>query len=178
MTRARSATCRSYSTYGERRIADQLAANWRGGAYVAFKRAQVAVSPSTGDVALLYVSHWKSEKAAQFSEIYGKAVAARYQKPSTQGLATRTDANCPLWRREIGTEEGPIIVELWPENTVIVSESFDGSTAARSFEMLYRRQAPACTPGIRHRRNSVRACASCQRSADFKQISGKKSLGK
>jgi hypothetical protein len=49
--------------YGERRMADQLAANWRGGTYVAFKRAQVAVSLTTGDVASLYVSHWKLEKA-------------------------------------------------------------------------------------------------------------------
>jgi hypothetical protein len=49
--------------YGERRMADQLAANWHGGTYVAFKRAQVALSLTTGDVASLYVSHWKSEKA-------------------------------------------------------------------------------------------------------------------
>jgi hypothetical protein len=31
----------------------------------------------------------------------------------------------------IGTEEGPIIVERWAGNTVIVSESFDESTAAQ-----------------------------------------------
>jgi hypothetical protein len=118
--------------YGERRIADQLAANWQGGTYVAFKRTPAASSPSTSDIALLYVSHWKSEKAAtQFAEIYGKAVGTRYQKPSETAATGCGEGNCPLWRTQIGTEEGPIIVERWPENTVIVSESFDASTAAQ-----------------------------------------------
>jgi hypothetical protein len=118
--------------YGERHIADQLAANWRGGTYIACKRAEVAGSATTGDVALLYVSRWKSEKAAaRFAEVYGAAVATRYRKPSPQAQVTCSDADCPLWRSEIATEEGPVIVERWPENTVIVSESFEASTAAQ-----------------------------------------------
>ena len=34
-------------------------------------------------------------------------------------------------RTEIGTEEGPIIAEPWPENAVIMSESFDARRAAQ-----------------------------------------------
>ena len=123
------------------------------------------------------MSRWKSEKAAQFAEIYGKAVAARYQRPSTQALATCTDANCPLWRREIGTEEGPIIVELWPENMVIVSESFDESTAAQLRNAVREAGAGLHAQDSPQEELSSRLC-DCQRSADFKQISGKKSLGK
>ena len=32
---------------------------------------------------------------------------------------------------QISTEEGPVIVEEWADNTVIVSESFDETTAAK-----------------------------------------------
>ena len=31
----------------------------------------------------------------------------------------------------VTTEEGPVIVEEWPDNTVIVSESFDAATEAK-----------------------------------------------
>jgi hypothetical protein len=31
----------------------------------------------------------------------------------------------------VTTEEGPVIVEQWPDNTVIVSESFDSATEAK-----------------------------------------------
>jgi hypothetical protein len=40
-------------------------------------------------------------------------------------------APCPTGAAEVSTEEGPVIVEQWPDNTVIVSESFDSATAAK-----------------------------------------------
>src|SRR5271169_6553836 len=46
--------------YGERKIADDVAAAWQGGASVAFRRKDKAaeVSASTSDLALLYISRW------------------------------------------------------------------------------------------------------------------------
>ena len=118
--------------YGERRIADELSSNWRGGTYLAFKRTPAPATPTTADVALLYVSRWKSEKAAaQFAKIYMTAVATRYQKPSPQSLVACMDTNCPVSRTEVGTEEGPVIVEEWSDNSVIISEGFDDTTAAQ-----------------------------------------------
>jgi hypothetical protein len=118
--------------YGDRRIADQLSANWRGGRYITFKKAQAAATPTTADLAILYVSHWTSEKASeQFAHAYAEAVASRFQHPSTPASPNCAGANCPVWRAQIDTEEGPVIVEQWPENTVIISESFDQPTAAQ-----------------------------------------------
>jgi hypothetical protein len=118
--------------YGERRIADQLSANWHGGRYISFKKAQSPAAPTTADLAILYVSHWTSERASeQFAHAYAGAVAGRYQHPTTPASPSCTGASCPVWRAEIDTEEGPVIVEQWPENTVIISESFDQPTAAQ-----------------------------------------------
>jgi hypothetical protein len=41
----------------------------------------------------------------------------------------------------VSTEEGPVIVEEWPDNTVIVSEGFDSATAAKLSSAI--RTAPA-----------------------------------
>ena len=119
--------------YGERRIAPDLAAAWQGGTYVALKRTgkDATAKPSTSDLALLYVSRWKSpQAAAQFARVYAASVSKRYQTatPEASECAVRT---CPTSSSQIFTEEGPVIVEQWPDNTVIVSESFDANTAAQ-----------------------------------------------
>jgi len=40
-------------------------------------------------------------------------------------------APCPTGAALVSTEEGPVIVEQWPDNTVIVSESFDSAMASK-----------------------------------------------
>lgn len=122
--------------YGDRKIADQLAANWHGGRYITFKKSQAAATATTADLAILYVSQWTSEKAAeQFAHAYTEAVAGRYKQAATQAATPAslncTGTSCPVWRAQIDTEEGPVIVEEWPENRVIISESFDQPTAAQ-----------------------------------------------
>jgi hypothetical protein len=119
--------------YGERRVASDLAAAWMGGRYVTFRKADADTkNPSTADLALLYVSHWKSPQVAQrFAHIYAAAVSQRYQNVSPQTVASCTDASCPLSSVQFSTEEGPVIIEVQPENTVLISESFDQTTAAR-----------------------------------------------
>jgi hypothetical protein len=118
---------------GEKRTAADLASAWRGGAYVAFRRQhaqQSTASTSPSEIALVYVSRWKSPQAAQkFAKLYAAGVTKRYQ--TTQWLASACFENCPMSAAEISTEEGPVIVEQWPDNTVVVSESFDESTAAK-----------------------------------------------
>ena len=49
-------------TYGNRKEADILASGWQGGGYVAYRRTAKAPSDAvtTADLALLYVSRWKS----------------------------------------------------------------------------------------------------------------------
>jgi len=120
--------------YGERKIADDVAAAWQGGAFVAFRRKDKAaeVSASTGDLALLYVSRWKTPQAAErFAHFYAGAVSQRYHTATAQDVPACSGANCPVSMAQITTEEGPVIVEHWDDNSVIVSESFDTATAAK-----------------------------------------------
>jgi hypothetical protein len=121
--------------YGERKIAAELSSAWQGGAYVTYRRATTAVSdisPALSDLAFLYVSHWKSPQAAErFAHFYAGAVSQRYRSATAQALPACTGADCPVSTVQIATEEGPVIVEHWADNSVVVSESFDVTTAAK-----------------------------------------------
>jgi len=120
--------------FGDKHGASDFAPAWQGGTYIAFKRAQApaGAQPTTADVALLYVSHWKNTQAAEhFARFYATTVAKRYQRASVQPVPACATAPCPIGAALVSTEEGPVIVEEWPDNTVIVSESFDSATAAK-----------------------------------------------
>jgi hypothetical protein len=121
--------------YGERRIADDVSSAWQGGAYVTFRRKDKVVadvSASTGDLALLYISRWKTPQAAErFARFYAGAVSQRYHSAAVQEVQACVGTSCPVSIAQITTEEGPVIVEHWGDNSVIVSESFDAATAAK-----------------------------------------------
>jgi hypothetical protein len=121
--------------YGERRIADDLSSEWRGGAFVTYRRTNKnagASAPSTADLAVLYVSRWKSPQSAEnFARFYTRAASQRYRQAVAQPLEPCSGSDCPKAAAQITTEEGPVIVEQWADNTVIVSESFDAATAAK-----------------------------------------------
>ena len=121
--------------YNARKIADDVSSAWQGGAYVTFRRkdkAASAASATTADLALLYVSRWKTPQAAErFVRFYMSAVAQRYQAAAQQSATACSGTNCPVSRAQIMTEEGPVLIEHWGDNSVIVSESFDTTTAAK-----------------------------------------------
>jgi hypothetical protein len=121
-------------TYGNRKEADILAGSWQGGAYVAFRRTAkpAADALTTADLSLLYVSRWKSPASAdRFAHIYAAAIAQRYQSATPQAVTSCAGAKCPVFAVQILTEEGPVIVQQWADNTVLVSESFDQMTAGK-----------------------------------------------
>src|SRR5262249_28224775 len=121
--------------YGERKIANDFASSWQGGAYVTYRRTDKSAStilPTTGDLAVLYVSHWKSPQAAErFAKFYTSAVAQRYRNTTPQAQAACVGEACPAFSAQITTEEGPVIVEHWADNSVVVSEGFDTATWAK-----------------------------------------------
>ena len=119
--------------YGERKIADELSSAWQGGAFVTYRRANKDVAaPCTTDLALLYVSRWKSAQAAErFARFYAAAVSQRYHSAIPQAQPACAGPNCPVFGAQIATEEGPVIVEQWSNNSVVISESFDAATAAK-----------------------------------------------
>ena len=122
--------------YGRRTVANDLAMAWQGGAYVIFRRTDKTVvstdSPKTTDLSLLYVSRWKSPETAQrFVRLYSTAVAQRYQSVSPQTAEPCAAAKCAVTTTQFSTEEGPVLIEQWQDNSVTISESFDATTAAK-----------------------------------------------
>ncbi len=122
---------------GDRRVAEDIASAWQGGAYLAFAPAtavgKAAPPTNVADVALLYVSHWRtSEMAQKFAKLYADGVSQRYQTSEVREKAEcQPGADCNQWSMEIATNEGPVIITEWPDNTLLISESFDESTAAK-----------------------------------------------
>ncbi|HTT25067.1 MAG TPA: hypothetical protein VMG82_39500 [Candidatus Sulfotelmatobacter sp.] len=121
--------------YGARKIADDLSSEWQGGSYVLYQKKgdSTAQTPvTTADLALLYISRWKSShSAARFAKFYAGAVSQRYRTATAEQVAACTGDNCPVSTSQIATDEGPVIVEQWNDNTVMVSESFDVPTAGK-----------------------------------------------
>jgi hypothetical protein len=132
--------------YGERRIADDLSSEWQGGSYVLYWRkgdSKAQAPATTADLALLYISRWKSpHSAARFAKFYAGAVSQRYKSATAEQVAACSGNNCPSSTAQFATEEGPVIVEQWNDNSVIVSESFDGPTAGK-LRMAMRNNAGA-----------------------------------
>jgi hypothetical protein len=120
--------------YGERKAADDIAAAWMGGRYVSFRRTDNASAkePATADLAVVYVSHWKSNQAAQhFAKVYVAGISQRYKNATAQALISCSGSQCPVAGANFSTDEGPVLIEQWADNTVLVSESFDQDTAAK-----------------------------------------------
>lgn len=123
--------------------------NWRGGAYVAVKRKSPSSRPdapaSTADIALLYVSRWKTPEAAQrFMEIYWKSLAKRIQvnKESPTFLSSCAGSACPPPRAvRLDTGEGPVFLELLPDNAVFIAQSFPEETAKNLRQVVLTRAA-------------------------------------
>jgi hypothetical protein len=120
--------------YGERRSADEVSAAWQGGAFSAFRRKKAGADavPTTSDLATIFVSRWKtSQAAARFARFYAATVAKRYQTATPQPMTACSGEKCPVASAQYLTEEGPVVVEQWADNSVIVSESFDTNTALK-----------------------------------------------
>lgn len=121
--------------YGDRRNAEDVSAAWQGGAYAAYRRRKASSSDAeltTADLATVYVSRWKTSQAAsRFARFYASTVPLRYQMATAQEPAACSGNKCPIAVAQYLTEEGPVVVEQWADNSVMVSESFDTATALR-----------------------------------------------
>ena len=101
---------------------------WKGGSYVAVKRAAAGndVNLGTADMGLVYVSRWKdAESAERFAEIYRKSLSKRLTVVDEARLDGRACAEhrCALWATRVNTNEGPVFIEIWPDHTVFITHS-------------------------------------------------------
>ena len=108
-----------------------VARQWNGGSYVAVKRTGVAPGTplGTADLALVYLSRWNTGKAGErFGQIYLQALAKRLSvTDTTQRLCEEDPCNGPLWEQHANSSEGPVNIELWPGNRLIITHGVDNA---------------------------------------------------
>jgi hypothetical protein len=143
--------------FGTENDRDTVTPDWAGGSYVAVKKvAAKEGATSTADIALLYISRWKTPEAAQrFIDVYKKSLAKRVtvmdEKPWQP--ACTTPKCSPMWAVKVSTSEGPVFFELGHENTVLIAHSFDETTASLLRQtVLMRAQVPTAKTSARANR--------------------------
>lgn len=121
--------------YGDRKTADEISGDWMGGRYVAFRKASEGAASkdaTVADLALLFVSRWKSAQSAQhFAKVYVGAVPERYATAAAQSLPSCAGSQCPIAAASFSTEDGPVLIDDYSDNTVVVCESFDQAAASK-----------------------------------------------
>jgi hypothetical protein len=126
-----------------------VAANWNGGGYVAVKRIGIPDQKLTAsDISLLYVSRWKTSKAAKrFAEIYKTALTrrvtvSREQTSDNTDCVQSAPCNGPLWSSKLLTSEGTDYLEILPNNTVMIAQSFDEAIMSQLRELVFNPATP------------------------------------
>ena len=122
--------------YAGKPLSKKLYPEWRGGYYYAAKPKRDTAG--AGSLGLLYVSRWSSaDKAAEFAEIYARALKQRYKKTEEVGEAksdkaaqNADSADLLKGRHAWTTEDGAVVIEEQGD-TVFVSESLDAETTAK-----------------------------------------------
>lgn len=147
-----------FKQFGDERAAKQLSPEWDGGMYYAAikqKKSGTGVGEaSPANVALLYVSVWKSANTArEFAASYGQTVAKRYTGYVRKDCAGQSD--CSTWNAP-GVE--PVIVQVLGDR-VFVSESFDQKTADALRKVIVANAAAAKGTEIRGGNLSMRVSA-------------------
>jgi hypothetical protein len=127
--------------YAGKLLSKKLYPEWRGGYYYAAKPKPngKSDSPGTAPLGLLYVSRWSNaDKAAEFAEIYARALKQRYKKAEEVGEAASdkvasqdpaVPADLLKGRHAWNTEDGAVVIEEQGD-TVFVSEGLDAETTA------------------------------------------------
>jgi hypothetical protein len=116
-----------------------VAQKWNGGSYVIARRRSPdpRAKITTNDLALLYISRWRTPGAARrFVDLYRKALAKHVTitKEVLYETQCEEDAeNCKglSWGVHLDTSEGPASLEIWPGNTLLISQSFEDATLAQ-----------------------------------------------
>jgi hypothetical protein len=101
---------------------------------------------STSDVSLLYVSRWKTAAAAQrFMELYqkslGKRVGVGDQKPWVPTACSPASSCSSLQATRVNTNEGPVFLEILPNNTLLIAQSFSEETANSLRQLVLSRSS-------------------------------------
>ena len=130
--------------YGRENDVYSVARKWNGGAYVAVQRKdRPADKPLTpADVAFVYYSRWDTNKAAKrFAELFVSSVSKRVEVKQ-KGDVTEKDCGygkaCEglLWSQKLQTADGPVVIEIYGDNTMLITDSFEEATVNKLRPLL------------------------------------------
>ncbi len=103
--------------FAAKEVAEVLAPAWDGGVYYAGQRRSVADKAGTGSLALVYVSRWKTEEAAQaFLRVYAGSLGRKYS-----GVVERKKDEADGEEQVYTTNEGDVVISVVGK-TVYVGE--------------------------------------------------------
>lgn len=116
--------------FGGRKMEALLTPQWDGGIYYAAQKKDAPNKNSTSSVALLYLSQWKSSRAASlFMKMFAGELPKQYSQV-TRDAAAESSQDEQIYQ----TNEGPMLL-VKSGKDVFVSESFDLGTA-RKLQLL------------------------------------------
>ncbi len=144
--------------FGRDEDAYAISPSWDGGAYLAARRPAAATKKDSdltpADLVLVYISRWKDNSSAErFAEIYKASVLRRSSVfDAAAAKASRCNTRTPdctaRWYSRFETEEGPTVIEVSPNNTLLIAQGLDDPTVAQIKIALSRKEnALAAHPG-------------------------------
>ncbi len=121
--------------FGGRPAGAALASQWDGGIYYVGQSRQAKTpqqQATTASVAILYLSQWKTEDAAQkFATLYANSLNKKYSS-----VKADADAAQNAQEQVYNTEEGPVLIAR-TGRLLFISETFD-LPLARKLQLLMR----------------------------------------
>jgi hypothetical protein len=164
--------------FGRDNDAYTVAPQWNGGAYLAVKKPVSASKPDAdlkpSDLALIYVSRWKTAEAAErFASLYKASLIARsnaFDAASAKGVtcSVKTPDCTSRWYAHFTTDQEPIAMEIASDNTLVITQGLDESlvkevrqAVARATSDIEAQSEPELTirfmslPGVRALREEV-----------------------
>jgi hypothetical protein len=110
---------------------------WNGGAYLAVRKPSAATKKdadlTAADIALMYVSRWKTTAAAErFAELYKTAILRRSKTfDAAAAKSVSCDSRTPdctgRWYARFDTNEGPVVMEISQNNTLMITQGLEES---------------------------------------------------
>ena len=123
--------------FGRDNDAYSVAPLWNGGAYLAVRKPAAASKKDTdltpADIALMYVSRWKTTAAAErFAEVYKSAILRRSKTfDAAAAKSVSCDSRTPdctgRWHAHFDTDEGPVVMEISQNNTLMITQGLEES---------------------------------------------------
>ncbi|MBV9574830.1 MAG: hypothetical protein JOY93_12325 [Acidobacteriales bacterium] len=135
--------------YAGVKVSQGLYPHWRGGYYYAVRQKENPSAP----LGILYVSRWsRAETAAQFADIYARALTQRYKQATEIKAQAQEEAKSDVTGAEPGTgkriwrtEEGPVVIDVEGEN-IVIAESLDPAIAADVARELFGSRERSSAP--------------------------------